>query len=173
MAVKSALSRARPPSIWVSITERMLQYMKPITPAPTARKASVANIIRWKEVLWSSLFSTNTVSAAANCSDQGRFRVFVDFLAQAAQLYVKDLCLRLELVFPDSLEEHGTRHDLTRMAHQELKQPELTRHQRNFDTGALYGSRDEVHLKVADTQHRFLGFFHAPHHGFKTRDQFP
>src|SRR5271165_3816665 len=63
---------------------------------------------------------------------------------------VNDVCLRLEVIVPDALQQHRPRHDLAGMAHQIFKQSELARLQIDLLPGAAHISRSQVHLQIAD-----------------------
>ncbi|MNN41889.1 hypothetical protein D3C81_1560330 [compost metagenome] len=57
------------------------------------------------------------------------------------------------MVFPDLLQQHGARHRLAGVAHQELQQLELARLQVDLGRAAMHGAGDQVHLQVADLEH--------------------
>ncbi|MNJ56770.1 hypothetical protein D3C77_523330 [compost metagenome] len=67
---------------------------------------------------------------------------------------VDDVGLGVEMVFPDLLQQHGARHRLAGVAHQEFQQLKLARLQVDLLALAMHGAGDQVHLQVADLEHR-------------------
>src|SRR3954447_24951107 len=65
------------------------------------------------------------VAGAANRVQQRTVESLVDLGAQARDVYVNDVGLRIEVVIPDVLQQHGAGHDLAGMLHQIFEQAEL------------------------------------------------
>ena len=57
--------------------------------------------------------------------DQLRFKAFVDFGAQPADVGFDDICPRVEMNVPDVLEQHRARNHLACVPHQVFKQAEF------------------------------------------------
>src|SRR4051812_3265873 len=74
-----------------------------------------------------SLFVTDHVSGAAYRVQQRLRKSLVDLGAQPGDMHVDHVGLRVEVIVPDVLQQHGAGHDLTGMFHQIFEQPELTR----------------------------------------------
>src|SRR5512147_2173544 len=79
---------------------------------------------------------TQAIPGAAYRMQQRRFESLVDLRTQAADVHVDDVRLRIEVVIPHGLEQHGSGYDLALMAHQVLEQPELPRLQVDRLAGA-------------------------------------
>ena len=73
---------------------------------------------------------TDHVSRAADGVDQRVLEALVDLGAQAADMHVDDIGLRVEMIVPDVLQQHGARHHLAGVLHQIFEQAELARLQR-------------------------------------------
>src|SRR5215470_7401557 len=61
------------------------------------------------------------VADAAHRMQQRWREVLVDLLPQATDLHVNSVCLRIEVIVPDRLEQHGARNHLSPMANQVLE----------------------------------------------------
>ena len=72
----------------------------------------------------------------------------VDLLPQMTDVHINDVCLWIEMVVPDLLQQHRSRHDVTGMAHQEFQDLELARQQRDLPSAAPSGARLEVQLQI-------------------------
>ena len=113
------------------------------------RKACVCRIrvAQSQDVLFRG---TDHVACAADRMQQRRLEALVDLGAQAGDMHVDHIGLRIEVVFPYALQEHGAGHYLARMAHQILQKTELARLQ--VDRLAVAGGRpgEQVQFKIAD-----------------------
>src|ERR1700692_761012 len=67
------------------------------------------------------------VSRTADGVNQHPVKPSVDRLAQAADVHVDEIRLRVELQVPHALEQHGARDYLSRAPHQVLKEREFLR----------------------------------------------
>jgi hypothetical protein len=67
------------------------------------------------------------ITGVADRTQQRFGRRAVDFLAQAADVHVDDIGLRVEMVVPYVFQQHRARHDLVGMAQQVFEQLEFTR----------------------------------------------
>src|SRR5271157_5211763 len=126
-------------------------------PAPTALRARIASARR-KAVARKSLPTavTNHVPCATYCVEQRRVEVAVDLGARARDMNVDHVGLRIEVVVPHVLEQHGAGDDLARVLHQIFQQPELARLQGDFLAGPSHFVRQPVEGEVADPEHRLL-----------------
>src|SRR5271165_4299951 len=97
-------------------------------PAPTALKAKIASARR-KAVAPKSLPSavTNHVPGPAHGAQQRRVKIAVDLGAQARYMHIDHVRLRIEMVIPHMLKQHGTRDHLSGVLHQIFQQTEFTR----------------------------------------------
>ena len=81
----------------------------------------------------------------------------VDLGAQARDVDVDDVGLRVEMIIPDVLEQHGARHHLAGVLHQIFEQAELARLQRQLVLAAGDAMRQAVELEIPDAVERVLG----------------
>src|SRR3569623_326838 len=70
---------------------------------------------------WANLF-TDHISGAANGVQEPIGVALVDLAAQAGHVDVDHVGLRVEMVVPDVLEQHGAGHDLAGVLHQIFEQ---------------------------------------------------
>ena len=87
--------------------------------------------------------------------------VFVDFAAQARDVDVNDVGLRVKVVFPHFFEEHGAGDDLAGVAHQVFEQAEFARLQVDFAAAARDFALEAIELQVGDFQHHLILDFAA------------
>src|SRR5688572_22599578 len=86
----------------------------------------------WSVALWGrtakgSALRGESVAGAADGVDQGLLEALVHPLAQPADMHVDDVGLRIEMIVPHRLEQHGAGDELALVAHQVLEQRELAR----------------------------------------------
>src|SRR5450631_3659558 len=94
---------------------------------------------------------------------QKRLReTFIDFRAQARDVHVDHIGLRVEMVVPHVLQQHGAGDYLPRVLHQVFQQAEFARLQRNLSCAAADLMRQPVEFEIADAQHGFLATRPAP-----------
>ena len=74
---------------------------------------------------------TDHVSGAAHGMQQRLVEALVDLAAQPRDVHVDDVGLRVEVVVPHVLEQHGARHHLAGVLHQVFEQAEFARLQRD------------------------------------------
>src|SRR5512132_1389161 len=79
---------------------------------------------------------TQAIPGAAHRMQQWCLESLVDLRTQATDVHVDDVRLRIEVVVPDALEQHGSGYDLALVAHQVLEQSELPRLQVDRLAGA-------------------------------------
>lgn len=72
-------------------------------------------------------------------------------------MHVDHVGLRIEMIVPDVLEQHGARHHLAGVLHQVFEQAEFARLQRQLVLAAGDAMRQPVELEIADAVERFLG----------------
>ena len=83
---------------------------------------------------------------------QRRREPLVDLAAKTADVNVDDVGLRIEMVVPHRLEQHGSRHHLPGVAHQVFEDAELARLQIDPAAGANDGPGEEVQLQIGELQ---------------------
>ena len=98
----------------------------------------------------------NHVPGAANSVDERTVEALVDLRSQARDMHVNNVGLRVEVIVPDMLEQHGAGHHLAGVLHQELEQAELAR--LKHDLGAITHDpmRQPVELEIGDAIGRRL-----------------
>src|SRR5580658_4360897 len=141
-----------------STTETTCQAMTVSTmPAPMALKPKIASARR-KAVARRSLprAVTNHVSRAADGREQRRVKIAIDLGPQARYMHIDYIGLRVEVIIPDMLEQHGSRHHLARILHQIFEEPEFARLQDDFLGRARDLVRQPVEREVGDAQDRLL-----------------
>src|SRR6476661_10704254 len=111
---------------------------------------------RRKVVVRKSLVSavTDGVAGAADGVQQRRRKVLVDLRAKPRDMNVDDVGLRIEVIVPYVLEQHGAGHHLARMLHEIFQQAKLARLQHNRFAGARHLVRETVEHEIADHEAR-------------------
>src|SRR5215470_1729731 len=122
------------------------------TPYPRARRNATLPS--------SLLIDAQHVADAAHRMQQRRRELLVDLLPQSTDLHVDGIRLRIEVIVPDRLEQHGARDHLPLMANEILEQSKLARLQRDGLVGPLRATAPQIELQVCDLQLRGI-FFHA------------
>src|ERR1700730_18196704 len=89
---------------------------------------------------------------AANRMEQLWREVLVNLATQAADLDIDDIGLRIKVVVPDRLEQHGPSNDLPLVPHEVFEKAKLARLKRNRLTRALRPSRPQVEPQIRDPQ---------------------
>src|SRR6266404_7344867 len=97
------------------------------------------------------------VARAAYGVDQRVVGVAIDRLPQAADVYVDEIALRVEVQIPHALEQHGARHDLSGAAHEKFQQLQLPRRELHLAPAARHPPGQQVELQVLDLQARGVG----------------
>ena len=100
------------------------------------------------------------IAGAANRMQDRLVETLLDLAAQPRDMDVDDVGLRIEMIVPDILEQHGARHHLAGMAHQIFEQAEFARLQRDLACCAADRMRQPVEFEIADTVDGF-GFLGA------------
>src|SRR5260370_7633544 len=90
------------------------------------------------------------IPCAANRMQQSLGETLIDLRAQPRDVHVDDVGLRVEMIIPHVLEQHGASDDLTRVLHEILEQAELPRLQDDFVACASHLMRKPVDLEIAD-----------------------
>src|SRR5271154_7024225 len=145
-------------AISLSTTETTCQAMTVSTmPAPTALSSRIASARR-KAVARKSLPSavTNHVSGAAHGVQQRRVKIPVDLGAQARYMHIDHVRLRIEMVVPDMLEQHGAGDHFARVLHQIFQQAKLARLQDDLLAPSGYLMRQPVERQIGDLEHSLL-----------------
>src|SRR4029079_11915389 len=93
---------------------------------------------------------TDGVAGAADGVQQRRRKVLVDLRAKARDMHVDDVGLRIEMIIPYVLEQHGAGHHLARMLHEIFQQAKLSRLEDNRFAGARHLMREPVENEIAD-----------------------
>ena len=95
------------------------------------------------------------------------------FSAQSADVYIDDIGLRIEMITPDLVQQHGACENLIRLTHEKLQQTKL--HGLKMD---LFPSPSDfmgsgVHGQVGNAQQRFMELcVNAPGQGIEPGKQF-
>src|SRR5579859_2912537 len=112
------------------------------------------------------------ISGVAHRAQQRALELRVDLLPQLADMHVHHVGLRVEMVVPDILQQHGARDYLIRVPHEVLEQLEFARLQRNLAVSARDLARQRIHMQVADNERRFvIDALRAPVQGIDAREQ--
>src|SRR5471030_363922 len=98
---------------------------------------------------------SNDITRASHGPDQRGYARWVDFLAQATDVYIDQVGAGIEVVAPDFLENHHAGDDLAAVAHHELQQLVFGRQQVQRLLATAGFATDQVQLQVRDTQHGF------------------
>src|ERR1039457_122568 len=84
--------------------------------------------------------------------DQDPVESAVDRLSQAADMHVNEVCLRVELQIPHSLEQHGARDHLARAPHEKLEERKFLRRKLDLAAGATRAPAKQIQLQICDLQ---------------------
>ena len=98
----------------------------------------------------------NHVPGAANGVDERTVEALVDLRSQPRDMHVNNVGLRVEVIVPDMLEQHGAGHHLAGVLHQELEQAELARLKHDLGAITHHPMRQPVELEIADAISRRL-----------------
>src|SRR5258708_14481007 len=90
------------------------------------------------------------IPCAANRMQQSLGETLIDLRAQPRDVHVDDVGLRVEMVIPHVLEQHGASDDLTRVLHEILEQAELSRPQHDLLACASHLMPNPIELAFAD-----------------------
>src|SRR5208282_6066364 len=125
--------------------------------APMALRPRMASV-SLNAVARNSLTSavTDHVSGAAHRVQQGDVEVAIDLGAQARDVDVDDVGLRIEMIVPDVFEQHGAGDDLAGVLQEVFEQAEFARLQRDLLAGARHLVGKAVEREVAEPVHRLL-----------------
>src|SRR4051794_17919707 len=94
----------------------------PSTASPRRSAPRFANAIRYAALDRQLRIAGHAVADAAHRLDQVGLAAFVELRAQAADVGFDDVGLRIEVVVPHPLEEHGPGHHSPFVAHQFFEQ---------------------------------------------------
>src|SRR5689334_16719506 len=95
--------------------------------APTTKMIECHSAIRNPTVREKRLTRAKNIAYTTQGVDEFAGEVFVDLVAQAAHQHVDDVCLRIETVVPQTLQQEGLRKRFSFVSHQLLQQRELAR----------------------------------------------
>src|SRR5260370_37000312 len=87
---------------------------------------------------------TKAISRATDGMDERLLEAAVDLRAQAADMDIDDVGLRIEMKIPDAFEQHCPGLDLAGVAHQKFEQPGLPRFQVDGLSGPRHAAREKV-----------------------------
>ncbi len=141
---------------------------------PRARRN--ANSGRWRG--WDShasgpaQFAANTIARAAHRLDQRRITGGIHLLAQSTDVNVNHVGLRVEMVIPNPLEEHGARHHLARTTGEKLENGPFAGLQLEFARTAPGRTAEQIENQIANPDiglHRLAPT--APGQGLESRQQ--
>ena len=94
--------------------------------------------------------------------DESPLGAAIDRLAQAADVHVDEIALRIEVQVPDALEQHRPRDHLPLPPHEELEQLLLARGELDLAAGPRDLAGEQVEFQVRYPQHRRLGGARMP-----------
>ena len=98
------------------------------------------------------------IAGSTHRVQQGRFETLLDLAAQARDMHINDIGLRVEVIIPDMLQQHCSSDDLPGMAHQIFEQTEFARLEDDDLTCPFGGMRQAVEFEIADAIDRFRLF---------------
>jgi hypothetical protein len=98
--------------------------------------------------------------------------VVVDFFAEFADVDVDEVGTRVEVVFPDFLEEHGARADGALVAHEGFEEFEFAGAEVDLSAAARGDAGSDVEGKVADAEEDGAGFAASAGEGLEAGDDF-
>jgi len=84
--------------------------------------------------------------------DQFLVKVPVDLGSKAANQHIHHIRLRVKMIIPDMLHNHGLGDHPSRLANEVFEQAEFTRLEFNFPAGSNDLPLDQVYRKIADRQ---------------------
>src|ERR1700722_377064 len=93
---------------------------------------------------------TDHITGAAHGMQKRLRETLVDLRAQPGDVHVNNVGLRIKMIVPNVLQQHGTGHDLSRVPHQIFEQAEFARLQLQLLSAAGDFVRETVELEVAD-----------------------
>jgi hypothetical protein len=82
---------------------------------------------------------------------------FIDFRAQARDMYVNDVGLWVEMVVPHVFQQHCAGDHLSSMLHQIFQQPKFTWLQRDFLVSTTHLVGQAVEFEITNPKHSVLG----------------
>ena len=80
----------------------------------------------------------------------------VDFAANPSDVNIDDVGRWIKMQIPDVLQEHRSRNHVADVANKIFEQLKLSRQQLDFPAAPTDDSGEQIHLQVADPQHRLL-----------------
>src|SRR3954468_19664196 len=98
-----------------------------------------------------SLRAEDIADASQRVDELGR-KIAIDFRSQSADEHVDDIGLRVEVIVPDVLQDHGLREHAARVPHQVFEQNELLALKLDLATAAPDTSRDQIEGEIADRE---------------------
>src|SRR5215475_8815297 len=100
--------------------------------------------------------STDAEPDAANGVNERIGLAVVDLAADPSDIDVDDVGGGVEVEIPYVLQQHGARDDLALVAHEIFEDLEFPRQELDVAAAAAHRPRYEIHLEIADAQHRLL-----------------
>src|SRR5690606_30979395 len=94
------------------------------------------------------------VTRAANGVEKRLFEILLDLAAKTGDMHIDHIGLRVEVIVPHILKQHGACNHLPGMPHQVLEQAKLARLERNFLSCPAHTVREAIELQVADLVER-------------------
>src|SRR5580704_8464348 len=94
------------------------------------------------------------VAAATHGVNQWLVGAAVNRLAQAADVHVDEIALRIKMQVPDALEQHGAGYHLAGAAHEVLEQLQLPCREVELTARARHPARQQVEFQVLHLQAR-------------------
>src|SRR3990167_10970425 len=106
------------------------------------------------EVCKSLISGTQRVSRTAHGVQERLIEILVDLGPETGNMHVDHVRLRIEMIFPDILQQHGSRDDLARMLHQIFEQAEFARLEVDLLPFPHDLAGEEVNFEVTDLKAR-------------------
>src|SRR5204863_5853423 len=100
----------------------------------------------------SSSAGAQAIAGAAHSVQQRVLELLVDLLPQAADMYVDDVGLRVEMVVPHIFQQHRPGYDMTGVAHQVFQELKLPRQEFDDLVAALHRAGQQIELQIGDAK---------------------
>src|ERR1700733_4210734 len=111
-------------------------------------------------------------TGSTDIHDQRSATLYVDLLAQIADMHVDDIGLERKVVVPHVLKQHRARDHLVGMTQEVFQKLEFARQQIDPGAATMHRLFDQVHFKIAGMQLGSAHIVEAAHQRFDPRGQF-
>ena len=93
-----------------------------------------------------------SIARATHGLQHRMIEIFIDFAAQAADLYVDDIGLRVEVIIPHIFQQHSARDHLSGVTHEVFQQAKLARLQINALAFTGNFAFQQIEFQIANVQ---------------------